>query len=134
MLSPTTLAQKAVIAALKADAAVIALVPAARIYPPKTPSGPTKPFIRYGSAGAEPERLSGIRGGVVAGAVHVFVGVTDDILDPGQFAGDAADAIAEAIDAVDNAFVERTQVMPDAAEPDVVHGIVWFRFTAAEFT
>lgn len=131
MISPTEIARETILTALKANAPVVAKVPAARIYPPKTPNNPTKPFIRYGASDAMPERYAGIRGGEVSGAVHVFVGVTSSIPDAMKFAGETVDLIAECIDGIDNAFVERTQVMPDAEEPDVAHGIVWFTFTAA---
>lgn len=130
MISPTTHARRTILAALKADATVTGFIPAARIYPPKTPNGPTKPFSRYGASFAEPARASCWSGGGVRGTVHVFVGQSGTILDPEAFTGDAVDAMAEAIDGIEDCFVERTQVFADADEPDDYHGIVFFRMDA----
>lgn len=127
-ISPTNHVQDTILDALKTSNAVTALVP--RLYPSKTPNNPTKPFGRYGSVDAFPSRPSGWRGGDVSGAYHVFVGVSDTISDPTTFCGAATDAIAEAIDSIPDCRVDRTQIIPDSAEPDVLHGTVFFTFTA----
>lgn len=129
-ISPTTYARQTILAALKADDAVTASVPASRIYPTKTPNPVTKPFIRYGATDSSPDRYSCWRGGDVAGAVHVFVGVAPSIPDPEAWCGDTLDAMAEAIDRVEDCHVVRTQVLPDPEEPDVMHGIVFFTMKA----
>jgi hypothetical protein len=129
-LSPTTYARQTILAALKADSAVTAMVPKASIYPAKTPNNPGKPFIRYGSASVQPQRASCWAGGDVSGAVHLFVGQSGAIHDPEAFAGDALDAIAEALDAIEDCHVERTQLLPDAEEPDIMHGIAFFTVKA----
>lgn len=133
MLSPTVHARQTILAALKASSAVTARIPAARIFPAKTPNSPEKPFGRYGTASAEPDRYSCWKGGDVSGAYHVFAGVTATIFDPEAWIGDTLDAMAEAIDAVPDCHVVRTQVLPDPEEPDVVHGLIfWEMKTLAE--
>jgi hypothetical protein len=129
-LSPTTYARQTILAALKADTAVTAMVPKASIYPAKAPNPPDYPFIRYGSADALPQRAAGWKGGDVSGAVHVFVGQSDSIPDPEAWCGDAVDAMAEAIDAIEDCYCDRTQVIPDAEEPDIMHGLVFFTMKA----
>lgn len=129
-ISPTVYARQTILAALKANPAVTARIPAARLYPAKTPSAPVKPFGRYGTATSEPDRPSGWRGGDVSGAYHVFAGAGPAIPDPEAWVGDTVDAIAEAIDAIDDCHVTRTQVLPDPEEVDVWHGIVFFEMKA----
>lgn len=129
-ISPTTHARQTVLAALKAESAVTARIPAARIYPSKTPNTPVKPFARYGASDDTPERYSGWRGGDVSSALHVFVAQSEAIPDPEAWCGDTVGAIADAIDALPDCIVERTQVIPDAEEPDVMHGIVFFTMKA----
>lgn len=64
--------RRAVIALLRADATLTALVPAVRIYPPETPAIVTWPFIRYGAATYLPERASCMDGARVIVSVHSF--------------------------------------------------------------
>lgn len=129
-ISPTVYARQTILAALKADAAVTARIPAARLYPAKTTNAPVKPFGRYGTATSEPDRYSCWRGGDVSGAYHVFAGVAAGIPDPEAWTGETVDAIAEAIDAVEDCHVVRTQVLPDPEEADVWHGLVFFEMKA----
>lgn len=131
-LSPTTYTRNTILTALKAAATVTARIPSARLYTEKTSSTPTKPFGRYGSATAEPDRYSCWSGGDVSGAYHIFVKADSalGIYDPGNWTGDTVDAITEVIDALPDCYVERTQVLPDPAEADVYHGIVFFRMKA----
>ena len=129
-ISPTLMARTAILDAIQGDASVTALVPAARLYPSKTPNNPIKPFGRYGSEIVEPVRASCWRGGTVAAAYHVFVGTTDAIPDPKSYAEHAVAALADCIDALDDCHVERTQIMEDGQEADVWHGIVQFAFTS----
>lgn len=133
MISPTKYARQTILAALKADATVTALIPAARIFPAKTPSAPIKPFGRYGTATSEPQRASCWRGGEVSGAYHVFVGTSSTIHDPESWTGDVVDAMAEAIDGIPDCHVVRTQVLPDPDEADVWHGLIqWEMMAMAE--
>jgi hypothetical protein len=64
--------RKAIITHLRADADVTALVPAERIYPPKTPADPVWPFIRYGVPTKLPERASCMDGSRILLTVHAF--------------------------------------------------------------
>jgi len=101
--------RKAILRALKVDAAVKALVPASRIYPPQTPATPTWPFIRFGIATALPLRASGMDGSTIIVAVHAFA------KGPGE---DSAALIAAAIGkALDGATLN----LPDASYPATAH-------------
>ena len=129
-ISPTFHVRETMLAAIQADAAVVALIPAGSLYPSKTPNNPTKPFGRYGAETNIPVRPSGWRGGEVSGAYHVWVGVTDAIPDPKTYCEQCVEAVAEVIDALPDCYVERTQLLPDDAEPDLWHGVIQFAFTA----
>lgn len=85
--------RRAVLTALKNDAALSTLVPATRIYPPQTPATPAWPFIRYGQASAIPVRASCVNGSRVLVSVHAFA------RGPGEDAAEAiGDAVASALD------------------------------------
>lgn len=131
-LSPTTHARRTVLAALKAESAVTDRIPAESLYPGKTSHSPTLPFGRYGASESDPERYAGWRGGDVSGAFHVFVGQSDAIPDPEAWCGDTVNVIASTLDELPDCLIDRTQVMADAAEPDVWHGIVFFTLKAIE--
>ncbi len=131
-ISPTIEARGIILPALKADAATITLIPAARLYPSKTPNNPVKPFGRYGAENVEPERYAGWRGGAVSTAYHVFVGTTAAIPDAKAHCEKAVAAIADVLDALPDCYVDRTQILEDGAEADVWHGVVMFTFTAID--
>ncbi len=59
--------RRAVLTALKADAGLIAIVPAASIYPMTVPAEPTWPFIKMGAPSGIP-----IRGACVDGVSGIF--------------------------------------------------------------
>jgi hypothetical protein len=66
-------ARRAILATMKADAALTALVPAARIYPQASPvPTPTWPFIIYGSPSGLPIRAACVNGTEITVAVHSF--------------------------------------------------------------
>jgi hypothetical protein len=90
--------RKAILSALKADDAVTALVPAAQIYPARTPAEPQWPFQRYGIASFLPLKSSGEDGQVIATAVHSFARATDSQPDGEQAASDIAAATAALLD------------------------------------
>lgn len=121
-----------ILTALKADSIVTAIVPAGRIYPSKTPSGVTWPFIRYGSATMTPNSLSCWKGGTVSGMVHCFVGVSGAIHDAEAICGDLAEAMADCIGELPTTFATSFQILPDPEEPDAWHGIVYFDATEFE--
>jgi hypothetical protein len=64
--------RRGVIAHLKNDPALTALVPAARVYGPEPPPNPAFPFIRYGLPVTLPFAPSGCDGSAVSGIVHAF--------------------------------------------------------------
>lgn len=127
-ISPTKHTRETILTSLQADPAIVALVP--RLYPTKTPNKPERPFGRYGASDGLPERASGWRGGSVSSIYHVFVGKAGNIPDPETYCADAVDAIAEVVDGLAGCFVDRTQVIPDTAEADAHHGLVYFTYTA----
>lgn len=128
----------AVIAALKADAALIALVPAGRIYPNKTPADVAWPFVKLGVLMNSPARYDCGGGGDVTGAVHVFVKKTASILDPEAATYRINKEIVRILDGLDlvvdgsdlGCHVTLSQVMEDGAEADAYHGLVSIRVSA----
>lgn len=131
-ISPTLAARSSILEAIQTDAAVTALIPAARLYPSKTPNNPVKPFGRYGAEAVEPVRASCWKGGAVAGAYHVWAAVTPAIPDPKTFTELAVAAIADALDAMPDCYVDRTLLLEDTDEADLWHGVVQFTFTVIE--
>ena len=131
-MSLITSVRQTIIPALKANSAVTAIVPAARIYPAKTPSAPVYPFIRYGQPTLTPHSLSCWKAGTVSGAIHCFVQTNGAIADAEAKCGDLAEAVAGAIGGLNEGFATSVQIIPDADEPDVYHGIVFFDVTLHE--
>ncbi|GAA4827468.1 hypothetical protein GCM10023232_27220 [Sphingosinicella ginsenosidimutans] len=72
MLEQTIPARRAVLAHLKGDTGLAALVPPARIYPQSTPPGPTWPFTRFGTPRATPLRASCVAGNEIPFDIHSF--------------------------------------------------------------
>ena len=68
------LVRRGVLARLKADAALTALVPAASIYPQAVPGTgePVWPFIKLGPTGTLRLRAACVRGGLVSVDIHAF--------------------------------------------------------------
>lgn len=64
--------RRAVIARLKSDAPLIAVVPAAQIHPSTTPASPTWPFIRWDAPFSVPTGRDCMAGATVTFFVHVF--------------------------------------------------------------
>lgn len=131
-MSLITSVRQTIIPALKANSAITAIVPSARIYPAKTPSAPVYPFVRYGAVTFQPHSLSCWKAGTVSGAVHCFVQANASIPDPEAKCGDLAEAVADAIGGLNEGFATSVQIIPDADEPDVYHGIVFFDLTLHE--
>lgn len=127
--------QQAVIAALKADAGVAALV-GARVYD-EVVALPTWPFIRYGFPGVTPFRADGWYGEVFAITVHCFA------KGPGQESVLAvAAAVKAALDDNDLAInsgggvmllqFDAQQVIRDTDEASAYHAIVQLSAAVAE--
>jgi len=66
--------RRAVLTALKRNAAMLDLIPASSIYPGVVPTGRTFPFSRYGSPQTTPFRLSGLNSSSTRFALHGFTG------------------------------------------------------------
>lgn len=64
--------RRAILTALKADGPLIAIVPAASIYPQATTATPAWPFIRYGSPAGVPVRASCVDAVEITVAIHGF--------------------------------------------------------------
>lgn len=64
--------RRAVLPALKANAGVTALIPAASLYPSTVPTSRTFPFGRYGQPILTPFRASGLNSSAMRFAYHAF--------------------------------------------------------------
>lgn len=71
-IDSTLAARKAVMAALKADADMVALVPASRIYPHSAPPEPAWPFVIIGPPDTTPIRASCLDGSEVVLTVFAY--------------------------------------------------------------
>lgn len=132
----------ALVALMKADTALIALVPKASIYSQWTPAVPAFPFIRSGSPAAAPMRGSCLDGSDITVAMHAFStgrksGTT--IVEPAEdHAARIGAAIAAALDgkvvtiAGGKARVRWTgsQLMQDPEESSAFHSVQSFRIRA----
>ncbi|MBI1179104.1 MAG: DUF3168 domain-containing protein [Alphaproteobacteria bacterium] len=129
--------RKAVIPRLRASSSLTALVPAERIYPPRTPAEPDWPFIRYGQPDTAPFRATGIDGAEIDFSVHTFSKA------PGE---DEASRINAAVVAtLDGAVLDLPggfkahitwtggQVIPDGGDPDAWHAFSTFRARVVTF-
>lgn len=113
--------RRKVVAHLKADSVVTALMPAGRIYGERSDAETAWPFSRCGEFEGEP-------GHVVRGNVHVFSksDFTDEVGAIVEAIGTSLDsAVIELADGR-KAHVEvvRTRILPDPAEQSAWHGIV----------
>lgn len=129
-LDPSLAVRGQIIAALKADAALTAIVPAGRIYPAKSPASPVWPFIRLGSLTATPLRLDCGGGAEVSGIVHSFTKASASVPDPEAQAMTIDSHIARIIEAMDDGVIGNPQVIEDGAEADAYHGLVPVSITA----
>lgn len=66
------LVRRAVLAQLKGSAGLVAIVPAARIYPQAVPIEPGWPFVKMGPSQTLPRKASCVDGGDVTMDVHAF--------------------------------------------------------------
>lgn len=119
--------QGAIVGALKASAALTALVPATRVYGPEPPATPVWPFVMCGMPDAVPSRESCHDTSVMSFVVHGFA------KGPGNV---AAAAVANAIkrtldgavilrnDVTIDVSVAQVQIIRDSAEASAYHAIV----------
>lgn len=140
-LDPSLSVRGKIIAALKGDAQLNAIVPAARVYPSKSPASPTFPFLRVPLLLATIAALDGGGGSDHAGQVHNFTKASPTNRDPEAQAATINRHIARVLSQIDTIdlgdgeslglHVEQTQVIPDSAEADAYHGLVSVRATAS---
>lgn len=140
--------RQAVVAAWKAYAPLLALVPAGRIFPPQRPPNPEWPFVAYGVPVVAPFGASCLDGCTVGFAGHAYAETTGTGAETVQgelLASNIAQRMAEAVGApldlaalVDcpypaTAFVTwtGTQVIQDGSEADRFHAIVSFDVTVS---
>lgn len=126
-------ARRAALSILKADAGLIAIVPAARIYSQRVPSLPTWPFIKQGPTQSLPIKASCTRGATVSFSVHAFAKPRLSNGSEVETAEDYASRIGAGIEsALDNAratftggtirfTISEMQLLQDAGEADSYH-------------
>lgn len=140
----TKFIKRGAIATLKGNAPLIALVPAARIYPMQRPPEPVWPWVGWGATIGVPFVASCLDGSDITVAIHSFAETTGSGAQtiPGEDAAADLNAAVEA--ALDGATIDLTefgcpypatahftsagnQVVQDGAGPDKFHGFVSFR-------
>lgn len=113
------LVRRAVLARLKADAPLTALVPAASIYPQAIPNEPAWPFIKLGPTGTLRLRAACVNGGLVSVDVHAFARARisgGQVVETGE---DHASRIGAAIEA---ALSDRHLSLEGGADAHIVLG------------
>lgn len=127
---------------MKADANLVAIVPAARIYPQTTPPTPTFPFVRAGAPNLIPIRAACVDGSEATFAVHGFakdrMTGTSRVETAEDYAGRLGAAIAAALDGRRMEITggsagilwTGSQLLMDPEEPSCFHTVVSFRVRA----
>lgn len=137
-LDPSLSVRGKIIAAMKGDAQLTAIVPAARIYPGKSPASPTFPFIRVPILTGTVAELDGGSGSDQSGVIHCFTKLaTPGVPDPEAQAATINRHIVRIVSGIDDVDLGdgeslavqavQTQVIEDGAEADAYHGIVSVR-------
>lgn len=93
------LVRRGLLTRLKANAGLIALVPAVRIFPQGAPLEPTWPFVRLGGTITAPVKASGTAGGNVTIDIHAFARARESAGQVVETAEDHAGRIGAAIEA-----------------------------------
>lgn len=135
----------AVVATWKAYAPLVALVPAARVYPPQRPPNVEWPFVAYGVPTSRPFLASCLDGSIIAFAGHAYAETTGEGAGTVQgeiLASDIAAAMVDALGlpidlapygapwpATAHVTWTQTQVIQDGSEADRFHAIVGFEAT-----
>ena len=140
--------RKAAVARLKLDAGVIALVTAARVYPPQRPSTPVWPFVAFGVPITDPFRASGMDGSETDVAIHGYAatgGAGAQTVGGEELCSQIMAAVETALDGVTldltandcpypaTAFLtwQNTAIVQDDEDGHAFHGIANFRITVA---
>lgn len=101
-LNPANEAQSVILRALKADSALVALVPASRIYPQKVPNKPNRPFVKLGVPIVTPRKVDGGDAADIDIAIHCFVAEAPAIPDPRAFSMNVASHVLRILDRIDD--------------------------------
>lgn len=120
-LLPGNEAQSAILAALKSDARLTALIPASRIYPQQVPNPVERPFIRFGELIVTPRNIDCDElpdGADITAAIHCFATATTSVPDPRAFSTRVAAHIARILNRLDAVPID------DDAEMAVHVGVV----------
>ena len=127
-VAPILLLRRAIVAHLRADATVTALIPAARIYGARSPATPVWPFVRYGVSDAVPAYE-------ITAPLHVFskADFTDEAVLIADAIGNSLDEQVLGMSDGRNAHLRwaGARVIPDAAEASAFHAIVTIAATVA---
>lgn len=128
--------RRAVLAHLKADAALTAIVPAASIYPSTVPANPVWPFIRFDAPQSLPLDGACYAGATVTFLLHAFAKGIKSGSATVEYAEDHASRIASAMklashnrrlpvaDATALVRVQSVRLLIDGDEPDAYHAIL----------
>lgn len=140
-LDPSLSIRGKIIAALKADAGLTAIVPADRIFPTKGPASPAFPFIRVPMLIGTPAELDGGSGSDQSGVIHNFTKLGASVPDPEAQAAVINRHIVRILSQIDEVdlgdgeslgiHVTQTQVIMDSAEADAFHGLISVRAVAS---
>lgn len=141
-LDPSLSVRGKIIAALKGDTQLTAIVPAARIYPGKMPAAPTFPFVRVPMLTGTVAELDGGSGSEQAGVIHCFTKLAAaSAPDPEGQAATINRHIVRILSQIDDTPLDdgesigvhavQTQIIEDSAEADAYHGIVQVRASAS---
>lgn len=145
IIDQTDNARKAILARLKADSGLTALVPAARIYPSRTPAALAWPYIKLGVINDLPYRPSGASGSQnLFGTVHVFTKTGGAVLDAENQCHQIRKELMRILDAQSSIpltggkfslHYDGGTVMQDGDEADAYHGVVnWAGFVVSQDT
>lgn len=129
------LLRQAIVAHLKADAGLLALVAADDVHGERSGANPNFPFTRYGVADVLPEKAQCWDGMRVAFPIHSFSKspFTDEVHGINAALAAALDGTVLTLDDGGKAHVRWTgsTILPDPTESDVFHGIARFEATVA---
>jgi len=124
-----------IIAALKSDAQLVAIVPATRIYPQSVPADPAFPLVKMGAAISTPQFIDGNDGTLYSAAVHNFTKKATGNRDPEAQAMEINAHVIRILNSLEVASIgddlsmdvtpRQAQVMQDA-DADAYHGFVTF--------
>ena len=129
-IDQTNATRLAILARLKADSGITAIVPSARIYPSRTPATLTWPFIKLGVINDTPYRPSGAVGSQnLIGTVHIFTKTSASVLDAEYQCHLIRREVIRAIDAmgsIGDLYIryDGGTVLQDGDDADAYHGVV----------